>query len=194
MKNHSTKNSPQPSQDLLTICQQLLEQLDPDAQRADLQRTPERLAEALKFLTSGNQQSLDALVQGALFEAPGSEMVCVTNIPFYSLCEHHVLPFFGKVQIAYLPDRKIIGLSKIPRIVQMYARRLQVQERLGEEIASALQDVLAPQGVACLIEAQHLCMQMRGVSLESGPTRSMAFRGLFSTSPECRANFFNLIN
>ncbi len=193
MNNLSEKIADGVFEDLLPICQQLIQHLDPDASRCDLDRTPERLAETLEFLTSGHQQSLGALVRGALFEAPGSEIVCVTRIPFYSLCEHHVLPFFGSVHIAYLPDKKIIGLSKIPRIVQMYARRLQVQERLGEQIASALEEALNPRGVACLIEAQHLCMQMRGVSLESGSTRSMAFRGLFCSSSESRAEFLNLI-
>jgi GTP cyclohydrolase I len=164
---------------------------DPD--REGLVRTPDRVAESLSWLTRGYGMRVEDEVNEALFDAEGaSNMVIVRDIELYSLCEHHLLPFFGKVHIAYIPNGKIVGLSKLPRIVEVFARRLQVQERLTEQIASAIDSVLMPAGVGVIIEAQHLCMMMRGVEKQNSKTITSAVRGLFRSDPRTRDEFLLL--
>ena len=159
----------------------MLELLGEDPTREGLLKTPARFAKSMRFLTAGYQVQLNDVVNGALFHEDVHEPVVVQNIEFYSLCEHHVLPFFGMVHAAYLPDGKIIGLSKIPRIVEMFSRRLQVQERLTQQIADALHEVLSPRGVAVQIEAQHLCMMMRGVQKRQSLTTTAAVTGIYAS-------------
>jgi GTP cyclohydrolase I len=163
---------------------------DPD--REGLQRTPERVAKAMAWLTRGYQDDVKSLVGNAIFEEPHENMVMVRDIELYSLCEHHLLPFFGRAHIAYVPAGRIVGLSKLPRIVDMFARRLQVQERLTEEIAAAIEDVLQPRGVGVVIEAAHLCMMMRGVEKQSSKTITSALRGIFRSDPRTREEFLSL--
>ncbi|MEO5568882.1 MAG: GTP cyclohydrolase I FolE [Gemmatimonadaceae bacterium] len=163
---------------------------DPD--REGLKRTPERVAKAMAWLTRGYQDDVRSLVGNAIFEEPHENMVMVRDIELYSLCEHHLLPFFGRAHIAYVPDGKIVGLSKLPRIVDMFARRLQVQERLTEEIAAAVEEVLEPRGVGVVIEAAHLCMMMRGVEKQSSKTITSALRGIFRSDPRTREEFLSL--
>jgi GTP cyclohydrolase IA len=151
-----------------------------------LLKTPARVDRSLRFLTSGYALKLGSVVNGALFQAEGSEVVVVRDIEFYSLCEHHMLPFFGRAHIAYLPDRTILGLSKFARIVDMFARRLQVQERLTDELAGAVEAVLSPKGVAVITEASHLCMMMRGVQKQGSTTRALATRGAFKDDAALR--------
>jgi GTP cyclohydrolase I len=176
--------------------QTVVDQLDllgEDPDREGLIRTPERVAESLSWLTRGYTMDVDDVVNDALFDAEGaSNMVIVRDIELYSLCEHHMLPFFGKAHIAYIPDGKIVGLSKLPRIVEMFARRLQVQERLTEEIAQAVQDVLNPKGVGVVIEAYHLCMMMRGVQKQNSQTVTSAVRGIFRNDARTREEFLAL--
>ncbi len=172
------------------LSREMLLELGEDPDREGLLRTPRRVAESLEFLTSGYGQDLRALLNGAVFDAEGyREMVLVRDVEFYSLCEHHLLPFFGRVSVAYLPGRKVIGLSKIPRIVDVYARRLQLQERLTNQVASALEELLAPRGVAVTATAFHLCMAMRGVSKQQSQTATVAFTGDFKTDPSLRREF-----
>ena len=167
--------------------------LGEDPEREGLVRTPERVAESLAWLTRGYTMDVDDVVNEALFDAEGaSNMVIVRDIELYSLCEHHMLPFFGKAHIAYIPNGKILGLSKLPRIVEVFARRLQVQERLTEQIAGAIDEVLAPAGVGVIIEAQHLCMMMRGVEKQNSKTITSAVRGLFRSDPRTRDEFLLL--
>src|SRR5678810_1396056 len=164
---------------------------DPD--REGLKRTPQRVATALAWLTRGYEMDVQHVVNGALFDAEGAtNMIMVRDIELYSLCEHHMLPFFGRAHIAYIPNGSIVGLSKLPRIVEVFARRLQVQERLTEQIASALDDVLAPMGVGVVIEAYHLCMMMRGVEKQNSKTITSAVRGLFRSDPRTREEFLTL--
>jgi len=170
-----------------------LEQIGEDPDREGLRDTPGRVARAWAFLTRGYQQSLDEVINDAIFEATGSEMVVVKSIEFYSMCEHHLLPFFGQVHIGYIPDRKILGLSKFARLVDMYARRLQLQERLATQIADALVDVLAPQGVGVVIEGAHLCMMMRGVEKQHSTTVTSAMRGVFRADLKTREEFLSLV-
>ena len=170
----------------------LLKALGEDPEREGLVGTPKRVEKALKFLTSGYEADVDATVNGALFSVDYSEMVIVRDIDFYSLCEHHMLPFFGKAHIAYIPSGRIVGLSKLPRIVDMFARRLQVQERLTEQIASAIDEVLAPMGVGVVIEAYHLCMMMRGVEKQNSKTITSAVRGTFRSDQRTREEFLTL--
>lgn len=161
--------------------------------REGLRDTPKRVVKALKFLTSGYQQSLDELLNGAVFSENLDEMVLVRDIDLFSSCEHHILPILGKAHVAYVPNGKVIGLSKIARICEMYARRLQVQERLTAQIADALQGLLKPQGVAVVIEATHMCMVMRGVQKPGSWTSTSAMRGVFASDARTRQEFFSLI-
>ena len=147
----------------------------------------------MAFLTQGYQQSVASVLHGALFDVDYDEMVIVRDIEFYSLCEHHLLPFFGKAHIAYVPQGKVVGLSKLPRIVDVFARRLQVQERLTQQIAEAVEDAIQPQGVGVLIEAQHLCMMMRGVEKQSSLTVTSSLRGVFKTQLQTRSEFLSLV-
>jgi GTP cyclohydrolase I len=172
---------------------QLLAELGEDAQREGLARTPERVEKALRYLTSGYEQDVQAILNDALFVENYDEMVVVKDIDVFSMCEHHLLPFLGKCHVAYMPDRKIVGLSKIPRLVDMFGRRLQVQERLTTQIASTLNDALQPRGVAVVVEAVHLCMVMRGVDKQNSKAVTSAMLGAFRDRPETRAEFMELI-
>ncbi len=164
-----------------------------DPQREGLLRTPYRVAKSYDFLTKGYRADLDEIVNNAIFHEECNEMVVVRNIEFYSLCEHHMLPFYGKAHVAYLPKGKIIGLSKVPRIVDMFARRLQVQERLTNQIAETLQDILEPHGVAVVMEGRHLCMMMRGVEKQNSYVSSSAMLGAFKSDRATRMEFLNLL-
>jgi len=175
------------------LVRQLLSQLGEDPTRDGLRETPRRVAKSLDFLTSGYRTDLDALVNNALFDVEYSEMVIVRDIDFYSMCEHHLLPFYGKCHVAYLPSKRVIGLSKIPRIVDMFARRLQVQERLTEQVADAITDKVQPLGVAVVMEATHLCMAMRGVEKQNSITITSAMRGTFRSDARTRGEFLELI-
>jgi GTP cyclohydrolase I len=181
------------NESLAALVATMLEQLGEDPQREGLQKTPERVDRSLRFLVSGHRQSLEDIVNGALFEEAVDEMVLVRDIEFYSLCEHHMLPFYGKVHVAYIPDGRVIGLSKLPRIVEMFARRLQVQERMTTQIAKAVQDVLRPRGVAVVSEAAHLCMMMRGVAKQSSVTTTSCMLGDFREDPRTRSEFLALV-
>ena len=171
----------------------ILQLIGEDPSREGLIKTPERAAKAVQFLTQGYQQDAKAVIQSALFHEEYNEMVIVKDIEVYSQCEHHMLPFFGKAHIAYIPNKKIVGLSKLPRVVDIFARRLQVQERLTHEILECIDDALKPQGVAVVIEARHMCMMMRGVQKQNSVTTSSAFTGQFSEA-ETRAEFMKLIH
>jgi GTP cyclohydrolase I len=175
------------------LIEQLLQELGEDPSREGLARTPERVEKALKFLTSGYEQNVQDVLNDALFVEEYDEMVVVKDIDFVSLCEHHLLPFIGKAHVAYMPDRKIVGLSKIPRLVEMFSRRLQVQERLTTQVAGTLNDVLQPRGVAVVMEAVHLCMVMRGVEKQNSKAVTSAMLGAFRVRPETRAEFMELI-
>ena len=171
----------------------VLELLGEDAAREGLASTPERYEKALRYLTSGYQTSVQEVVNGALFTVKFDEMVVVKDIEFFSLCEHHLLPFFGKMHVAYLPKDKVIGLSKIPRVVDMFARRLQVQERLTQQIAEAISGAVAPRGVAVLCEARHFCMMMRGVEKQHSGTVTSAMLGEFRKNKATRDEFLSLV-
>lgn len=171
----------------------LLRAIGEDPKRPGLKRTPKRCAEAMAFLTSGYDQKLERIVNGALFPADTDSMVIVKDIECYSLCEHHLLPFVGKVHVGYIPNNTIIGLSKIPRIVDMFARRLQVQERLGQQICDALQEVLKPKGVGVVIEANHFCMMMRGVAKQHSIAKTSHVIGSFKRDARTRQEFLELI-
>ena len=175
------------------LIQQLLAELGEDARREGLAKTPERVAKSLRYLTSGYEQDVKDVLNEALFVEEYDEMVIVKDIDFASLCEHHLLPFFGKCHVAYMPARKIVGLSKIPRLVEMFARRLQVQERLTTQIANALHEALEPRGVAVVMEGVHLCMLMRGVEKLNSKAVTSAMLGAFRERPETRAEFMELI-
>ena len=164
---------------------------DPD--REGLQRTPHRVAKAWQFMTAGYGQDVREVVGDGVFAAEGSEMVIVKDIEFYSMCEHHMLPFYGRAHVAYIPDRKILGLSKFARIVDLYSRRLQVQERITTQVADAVQDLLEPKGVAVFMEGVHLCMAMRGVQKQNSSTTTSAMRGLFRSDPRTRAEFMSAV-
>jgi GTP cyclohydrolase I len=172
-----------------------LAEIGEDPAREGLARTPLRVAKAMDFLTSGYTTSLDDVVNGAIFDAEGaSEMVVVRDVEYYSMCEHHMLPFFGKATIAYLPRGKIIGLSKVARILDVYARRLQVQERLTNQVADAMTEILDPYGVGVVLEGKHLCMMMRGVQKQESNMATSAMRGTFKTDPTTRSEFLGFVN
>jgi len=171
------------------LYRELLSRLVEDATRDGLAETPERVEKAMAFLTQGYAMDVRTVLNGALFEVEYDEMVMVRDIEFYSMCEHHLLPFFGKVHVAYVPSGRVIGLSKIPRLVEMFSRRLQVQERLTTQIAEAI----APQGVGVIVEAQHLCMMMRGVEKQHSATVTSAMRGVFKTQTQTRNEFLSLV-
>jgi len=172
---------------------EILENIGEDPERDGLKRSPERMAKAIRFLTRGYQEDPGQLLRAALFQVDYDEMVIVKDIEMFSLCEHHMLPFFGKVHVAYLPKGKVIGLSKIPRLVDVFARRLQVQERLTKQIAEAIQDAVDPIGVGVVIEARHLCMMMRGVEKQHSATVTSSMLGAFRNEQETREEFLSLI-
>ena len=171
----------------------ILNEIGEDPNREGLLDTPERVAKSYEFLTKGYKQDIDTVINGAIFEEKYDEMVIVKDIDFYSMCEHHMLPFFGKVHVAYIPNGKIVGLSKIPRIVDMFARRLQVQERLTQQIADVLEEKLEPKGVAVVVEGYHMCMMMRGVQKQNSTTTTSAVHGAFRAE-KTRLEFLNLIS
>jgi len=185
-----------PKQDekpIAPLVEQMLTLLGEDPDREGLRRTPERVEKALRFLTSGYRTDLQKTVNGALFSVKYDEMVIVKDIEFFSMCEHHLLPFFGKMHVAYLPKDRVIGLSKIPRIVDMFARRLQIQERLTQEIAQSIQDTVDPLGVGVICEARHFCMMMRGVEKQHSGAMTSAMLGAFRTGKSTRDEFLSLV-
>ncbi|MGA3293951.1 MAG: GTP cyclohydrolase I FolE [Candidatus Acidiferrales bacterium] len=175
------------------LVRQMIAQLGEDPSREGLRRTPERFEKALRYLTSGYRQDPEKILNGAMFSVCYDEMVVVKDIEVYSLCEHHLLPFFGKCHVAYIPNKKVVGLSKIARLVNMYARRLQIQERLTSQIAHTLEERLSPQGVGVIIEARHLCMVMRGVEKQHSAAMTSAMLGIFRENKETRDEFLSLI-
>ncbi len=182
-----------PSEGIADLVRRMIVQLGEDPNREGLRKTPERFEQALRFLTSGYQQNVEKLLNGATFSVAYDEMVIVKDIEFFSLCEHHLLPFFGRVHIAYLPNKKVIGLSKVARLVNMFARRLQIQERMTSQIAQALEDKMEPQGVGVIVEARHLCMQMRGVEKQHGKAVTSAMLGAFRHNKQTRDEFLALV-
>ncbi len=178
---------------LAQIYAEILTRLGEDPARDGLVNTPKRIEASFDFLTRGYAQTAEEAIHGALFDVDYDEMVIVKDIEFYSLCEHHLLPFFGRAHVAYIPQGKVIGLSKIPRIVDVFARRLQVQERLTREIAEAVENAIHPQGVAVILEAQHLCMMMRGVEKQSSRTVTSAMLGVFKSQMQTRNEFLSLV-
>jgi GTP cyclohydrolase IA len=175
------------------LVRKMLIQLGEDPNREGLRRTPERFEKALRFLTKGYSQSHDKILNDAMFSVCYDQMVLVRDIEVYSMCEHHLLPFFGKCHVAYIPDKKVVGLSKIARLVNMYARRLQIQERLTSQIAGAIQERLSPQGVGVIIEARHLCMVMRGVEKQNSIATTSAMLGVFRDNKQTRDEFLSLL-
>jgi GTP cyclohydrolase I len=178
---------------IATHMKEILLELGENPERDGLLRTPERAEKAFKFLTNGYTADIDTIVNGALFDVEYDEIVIVRDIEFFSLCEHHLLPFYGKAHVAYLPDKKVIGLSKIPRIVDVFARRLQIQERMTQQIAETINDLLKPRGVAVVCEAQHFCMMMRGVEKQHSGAITSAMLGAFRENKETRNEFLSLI-
>lgn len=187
---HATNGHVDP---LEPLARQWLTELGEDPDREGLRRTPERLARAYRFLTSGYQEKVEDLLNGAVFEEPYDEMVIVKDIDYYSMCEHHMLPFYGKAHIAYIPKGRIIGLSKLPRIVDLFSRRLQVQERMTQQIAYSIQEALHPLGVAVVVEGFHLCMAMRGVEKQNSTTTTSTMLGAFRNHRETRMEFMTLL-
>lgn len=181
------------TQKIATVYSDILLDLGEDPQREGLLKTPERVAKSLQFLTQGSKIDPAEILRSALFQEDYSEMVIVKDIELYSLCEHHMLPFFGKAHVAYIPNGTIVGLSKIPRVVDAYARRLQVQERLTIEIRDCIQETLKPLGVAVVIECAHMCMQMRGIQKQNSVTTTSAFTGVFMSNDATRKEFINLV-
>ena len=171
----------------------ILTEIGENPNREGLLNTPDRVAKSYEFLTRGYTMDLNTIINNAIFEAPGDEMVVVKDIEVYSLCEHHMLPFYGKCHIGYIPNGKVLGVSKLARITEMYARRLQIQERLTEEIAGAITEAIQPKGVGVVISAKHLCMMMRGVEKQNSEMRTSAMMGAFRSRPATRAEFMNLI-
>ena len=181
------------TESVATLMRRILRLIGENPERDGLRHTPERFEKALRFLTSGYHQDPEKLLNGAMFSVCYDQMVLVKDIEFYSLCEHHMLPFFGKCHVAYIPEKKVVGLSKIPRLVNMFARRLQIQERLTNQIANAIQQKITPLGVGVVIEGRHLCMVMRGVEKESSHTVTSAMLGSFKENPKTREEFLSLI-
>ena len=175
------------------ILRELLANLDEEPGREGLRDTPRRAAKALRYLTGGYQMRVDDILNGALYSVTYDEMVIVKDIELFSLCEHHLLPFFGKCHVAYVPDKKVVGLSKIPRLVDMFSRRLQIQERLTQQIAETLQERIGPQGVGVVVEARHLCMMMRGVEKQHSQTVTSAMLGVFRDQQQTREEFLSLV-
>jgi len=201
MRNSTTEEAAQTtavelaeSGNIAELVRQMLVQLGEDPNREGLRRTPERFEKALRFLTSGYRQEPEKLLNGAMFSVCYDEMVVVKDIEVYSLCEHHLLPFFGKCHIAYIPNKKVVGLSKVARLVNMYARRLQIQERLTSQIAQTINDKLKPQGVGVIIEARHLCMVMRGVEKQHSAAVTSAMLGAFRENKQTRDEFLSLVH
>jgi len=183
----------QPPDPVEPLVAAMLKELGEEPGRDGLTRTPVRVAQALRFFTSGYEQDPVAILKDAMFDVSYDEMVIVRDVDFYSLCEHHLLPFFGRAHVAYIPNGKVIGLSKIPRVVEMFSRRLQVQERLTKQIAETLQEVLEPKGVAVVVEAMHLCMMMRGVNQQNCSAVTSSIHGQFKRDSKTRAEFMELI-
>ena len=181
------------NKDLAKNIKSILSQIGEAPEREGLIKTPERVAKSMQFLTNGYNENPSEILKAAMFTENYNQMVLVKDIEIYSLCEHHILPFFGKAHVAYIPNGHIVGLSKIPRVVDVFARRLQVQERLTDEIKDCLQETLNPKGVAVVIEAQHLCMQMRGVQKQHSSTTTSAFSGIFLKDDKTRSEFMHLI-
>ena len=176
------------------LIKELLIQIGEDPNREGIAKTPERVAKAWEFLSKGYDQDLGSIINNAIFTEDYDEMVTIKDIDFFSLCEHHLLPFFGKAHVAYIPDGKIVGLSKIPRIVEMFSRRLQVQERMTQQIAETLNKVLHPKGVAVVLEGAHMCMQMRGVEKQNSYATTSSMMGLFRKDSRTREEFLNIIS
>ncbi len=176
------------------VYRQLIAAIDDDPDREGLAKTPARAAEAMRYLTRGYGMDVRTVLNGAIFEESYEDMVIVRDIEFYSLCEHHLLPFFGKAHVAYLPAGRIVGISKLARLVDVFARRLQVQERMTLQIAAALEDALQPKGVGVIVEARHLCMMARGVEKQSSKVTTSEMRGLFRTDRRTREEFLNLLH
>ncbi len=181
------------SESIADLVRRMLALVGEDTEREGLRKTPERFEKALKFLTSGYHQDAEHILNGATFKVCYDEMVIVKDIEFFSLCEHHLLPFFGKCHVAYLPNKRVIGLSKVARLVNMFARRLQIQERLTSQIAKAIEEKISPEGVGVIIEARHLCMQMRGVEKQHGQAVTSAMLGAFRQNKQTRDEFLALI-
>jgi len=181
------------AESIADLVRKMIIQIGEDPNREGLRRTPERFEKALRYLTSGYRQDPEKLLNGAMFRVCYDEMVVVRDIELYSLCEHHLLPFFGKCHVAYIPSKKVVGLSKIARLVNMYARRLQIQERLTSQIAKAIQEKLSPQGVGVIIEARHLCMVMRGVEKQHSSATTSAMLGVFRENKQTRDEFLSLV-
>jgi GTP cyclohydrolase I len=182
------------SGDIAELIRKMLTQIGEDPNREGLRRTPERFEKALRFLTSGYRMDAEKILNGAMFSVCYDEMVVVKDIEVYSLCEHHLLPFFGRCHVAYIPNKKVVGLSKIARLVNMYARRLQIQERLTSQIAEALQQRISPEGVGVVVEARHLCMVMRGVEKQHASAVTSAMLGIFRDRKKTRDEFLALVN
>lgn len=193
MPTNNFEYDPERTEGMMEKFQSIIETCGEDPNREGLLKTPERAAKAMQFLTQGYEQSGEEILQSAMFKEDYSEMVLVKDIEVYSLCEHHLLPFFGKAHVAYIPNGHIVGLSKIPRIIDVYARRFQVQERLTDQILQCIQATLNPLGVAVVIEARHMCMMMRGVQKQNSVTTTSAFTGEFQ-KVETRSEFLNLIS
>jgi len=181
------------TKEIAPLIEDLLERLGEDPKRDGLVRTPQRVDQALRYLTSGYRMDVNKIINGALYDVKYDEMVVVRDIEFFSLCEHHMLPFYGKIHVAYLPEKKVIGLSKIPRIVEVFARRLQIQERLTQQVAQTIQETIHPLGVGVICEAKHLCMMMRGVEKQHSGAMTSAMLGAFRERKETRDEFLALV-
>jgi len=196
-KNQARVKVMQPKRDeesIASMMNKILLKIGEDTEREGLVRTPERAEKALRFLTSGYEMDVQSIINGALFHEKCDEMVVIKDIEFFSMCEHHLLPFFGKMHVAYLPKDKLIGLSKVPRVVDMFARRLQLQERLTQQVAQILQEVLEPRGVGVICEARHFCMMMRGVEKQQSGTVTSAMLGAFRNRKDTRDEFLSLVS